>query len=236
MALLCLSDLVWFYQGKGILWKWALLKLFRVNCNQERHPLAINHFHVDLREISMSGAAATVRAHVRNSWKVFACRLEQDSRPRVTFYFLPILIVWSQSSYLCWVLEARVPAHAAVWCWAFYAYSYFTVKTGALPVLVSQKYFYVPKFAPGPLLLVLSCLKSVESEIATGTMNRKGLMQWKACLITERKASLTRILHHWVFCLALRRHYINMTYFITSKIGITARHSRFILLGKNCGG
>ena len=27
--------------------------------------------------------------------------------------------------------------------------------------------FYVPKFAPGPLLLALSCLNSVESEIAT---------------------------------------------------------------------
>ena len=30
--------------------------------------------------------------------------------------------------------------------------------------------FYVPKFAPGSLLLVLSCLNSVESEIATGKL------------------------------------------------------------------
>ena len=55
-------------------------------------------------------------------------------------------------------------------------------------------------------------------------------------LTAEQKASLTQILHHWVFCLALRRHYINMSYFITSKIGITALHSRFNLLAKKlCG-
>ena len=43
---------------------------------------------------------------------------------------------------------------------------------------------------------------------------------------------LTQISHHWVFCPALQRHYTNMRCFITSEIGITARHSRFILPGK----
>ena len=43
--------------------------------------------------------------------------------------------------------------------------------------------FYVPKFAPGPLLLALSCLNSVESEIAT----RKLLLSGR--LINEPKMS-----------------------------------------------
>ena len=43
--------------------------------------------------------------------------------------------------------------------------------------------FYVPKFAPGPLLLALSCLNSVESEIAT----RKFLLLGR--LINEPKMS-----------------------------------------------
>ena len=43
--------------------------------------------------------------------------------------------------------------------------------------------FYVPKFAPGPLLLALSCLNSVESEIAT----RKLLLLGR--LINELKMS-----------------------------------------------
>ena len=44
--------------------------------------------------------------------------------------------------------------------------------------------FYVPKFAPGPLLLVLSCLNSVKSEIAT----RKLLLLGR--LINEPKKKL----------------------------------------------
>ena len=46
-----------------------------------------------------------------------------------------------------------------------------------------QKYFYVSKFAPGSLLLALSCLNSVESEIAT----RKLLLLGR--LISEQKMS-----------------------------------------------
>ena len=37
-----------------------------------------------------------------------------------------------------------------------------------MSILVSQTYFlYVPEFAPGPLLLKLSGLNSIESEVAT---------------------------------------------------------------------
>ena len=50
--------------------------------------------------------------------------------------------------------------------WRQAAYSYFTVKTRALPVLVSENIFYVPKFGPGPLFQKLSGLNSIESEIA----------------------------------------------------------------------
>ena len=46
-----------------------------------------------------------------------------------------------------------------------------------------KNFFYVPKFAPGPLLLALSCLNSVESEIAT----RKLLLLGR--LINEPKMS-----------------------------------------------
>ena len=104
--------------------------------------------------------------------------------------------------------------------------------------------FYVPKFAPGPLLLALSCLNSVESEIATRRLLLLGRLinepkmfpAVKACSTAERKASLTQISHQWVFCPGLQRHCTNMRYFIASKIGITARHSRFILPGKKlCG-
>ena len=110
-------------------------------------------------------------------------------------------------------------------------------KTGALPVPVSQKYFYVPKSAPGPLLLALSCLNSVESEIETRKLLPLG------CLINEPKmypavksffdSDITSLGVLPSIAEALHKY---MSYFISSKIGTTARHSRFVLLGKNlCG-
>ena len=50
-------------------------------------------------------------------------------------------------------------------------------------ILVSQTYFYVPKFAPDPLLLKLSGLNSIESEVATKKLLFLGR------LITEPKVT-----------------------------------------------
>ena len=80
--------------------------------------------------------------------------------------------------------------------------------------------FYVSKFAPGPLeILTLSCLTSVESETATRKLLLLDrLINEPKMSPAERKASLTQILHHWVFCPALQMHHTNMSYFIASKI------------------
>ena len=97
--------------------------------------------------------------------------------------------------------------------------------------------FYV---APGPLLQKLSGRNSIESEIAIkkalplGRLIKQPKMSpaVKSLFDTGQKASFTQILHHWVYCLALQRHCINMSCFITSKKGIAAPHSPFILHGK----
>ena len=97
--------------------------------------------------------------------------------------------------------------------------------------------FYVPKFAPGPLLWKLLGLNSIESEIAIKKLLKLGnLMKEPRIAPAEQKVSLTQILHHSVYCLTLLRHCINMSCFLTSKTGITVPHSPFILDGKNCTG
>ena len=72
-----------------------------------------------------------------------------------------------------------------------------------------QNIFYVPKFAPGPLLLALLCLNSVESEIATRKlllfnigrlMNEPKMSPAVKSLFDSRTASLIQTLYQWVFC------------------------------------
>ena len=93
--------------------------------------------------------------------------------------------------------------------------------------------FYIPKFAPGPLLLALSSLNSVESEIAARKLlllgrliNEPKMSPAVKSLFDSRTKSFfdSNITSLGVFP-ALQRHYINMSYFIASKIGITAPHS-----------
>ena len=92
-----------------------------------------------------------------------------------------------------------------------------------------QKIFSVPKIAPGSPVQKLSGLNSIESETAikklllSGRLIKEPKMSpvVKSLLTAERKASLTPLIYHGVHCLALQRHCINMSCFMTSKIGIT---------------
>ena len=169
------------------------------------------------------------------------------TRKKLVCYFLPILIV-GKSVLLFMLSSACLPACLPTLLYG--AELFMLTPTLLLRLERCQSWFlknvfYVPKFAP--LLLALSCVKSVESEIVVrkllllGRLIKEPKMSpaMKSLFHSRTKASLNQILHHWAFCLALRRHYINMSYFITSKIGITALHSRFIkfvLLGKNGAG
>ena len=66
-----------------------------------------------------------------------------STRPgkKLVCYFLPVLIVGK--SILLFRLSSGGNPACPCCCMvlSFYAYSYFTIKTGALPVLVFQKYF-----------------------------------------------------------------------------------------------
>ena len=68
-----------------------------------------------------------------------------------------------------------------VWGAALDAYSHFIAEALAMSILVLNHIFYVPQFAPGPLLLKLSGLNSIESEEATKKLLFSGR------LITESK-------------------------------------------------
>ena len=57
--------------------------------------------------------------------------------------------------------------------------------------------FYVPKFAPGPLLLALSCLNSVESEVAT-TEN----VSCSEKFVRQQKEKLLRLRYYIIGCFA----------------------------------
>ena len=54
----------------------------------------------------------------------------------------------------------------------------------------------------------------------------------KSLFDTRTKASLPPILHHWVFCQSLQRHYINMSCLITLKIDMIALHFQITIDGK----
>ena len=162
-----------------------------------------------------------------------------SERKKVGMIFFPILIVWKPILLFMLSSEGKPACMPKL----LYGAEVFTLTpTLLLRVERCKSIFYVPMFALGHLLLALSCLNSIESEIAIRKLLLLGRLikepkmppAMKSLLTAEQKASLTQILHHWVFCLALQRHYINMSYFITSKIGIIALHSRFTLLGKNC--
>ena len=75
--------------------------------------------------------------------------------------------------------------------------------------------FYVPKFTPKPLLLKLSGLNSVESEIAIKKMlflgrlilGAKRLQLSEACLKVELKVILIQTLLQKVFCQVFARYF-----------------------------
>ena len=95
-----------------------------------------------------------------------------------------------------------------------------------MSILVSQTYFYVPEFAPGPLLLKLSCLNSIESEVATKKLLFSGRLftepKMTPLIINLFNGRNKSFLDSDIPSLILPSHWRNLIFSITLKHGITA--------------
>ena len=68
------------------------------------------------------------------------------------------------------ILASSMPPHFTVWYGTFYSYTYTFTKFERCQQWFLKNVFYVPKFAPCQLLLKLSGLWSIDSEIGLGKL------------------------------------------------------------------